>query len=45
MHSHCGTHWTVESSSGQGVGNILKGFRQAQEQLNNAKLLISVILI
>lgn len=45
LYSQCGTPWTVESSLGQEVGNILKGFRRAQEQLNNAKLLISVILI
>lgn len=46
VYSHYGTHWTVECSLiRQEVGNLLKGFRQAQEQLNNAKLLIFVILI
>lgn len=45
VHSHYGTHWTVECSLRQEVGNILKGFRQAQEQLKNAKLLIFVILL
>lgn len=44
-YSYCGTHWTVEFSLGQEIGNVLKGLRQAQEQLNNANLLIFVRLI
>lgn len=42
-YNHYRTHWTTEHSSGQEVGNIFKGFRQAKEQFR--KLLILVILI